>query len=80
MTPELSEIVKLRGTVIYQGMIDSEILPCATSINRDDSTHFRHWSEIVNHKVVVARYEEERHRNDPAEEARRKAARDIAKA
>ena len=61
-------------------MIDRGILPCAASINRDDLSHIRHWSEIVNHKVVVTRYEEERRRNDPAERARRKAARDITKA
>ena len=76
MTPGQSEIVKIRGTVTYQEMIDREILPCATRINRDD---IRHWSDIVNHDIVVARYEEERRRNDPAERARRKTARDITK-
>ena len=80
MIPGLSEMFKLRGTVTYQEMIDRGILPCATSINRDDLSHIRHWSEIVNHEVVVARYEEERRRNDPAERARRRAARDITKA
>ena len=65
MTPGLSEIVKLRGTVTYQEMIDRGILPSVTSINRDDLSHICHWSEIVNHEVVVARYEEERRRNDP---------------
>ena len=79
MTPGLSEIVKLRGTVTYQEMIDLGILPCATSINRYDLSHIHHWSEIVNHEVVVV-YKEERRRNDPAERARRKAARDITKA
>ena len=80
MTPGLSEIVKLRGTETYQETIDGGFQLCATSINRDDLSHIRHWSEIVNHKVVVARYEEERHRNDPAKRALRKAARDITKA
>ena len=55
--PELSETVKLRGKVTYQEMINHGILPCATSINRDDLTHIRHLSEIVNHIV-------ERRRND----------------
>ena len=61
-------------------MVDRGILPCATNINRDDLSHIRHWSEIVNHEVVVARYEDGGRRNDPAERARRKAARDITKA
>ena len=52
----------------------------ATSINRDDLSHIRRWSEIVHHEVMVALYEEEGRRNDPAERARRKTARDITKA
>ena len=80
MTPGLSEISKLCGTVTYLEMIDRGILPCATSINRDDLSHIHHWSEIVNYEVLVARYEEERRRNHPAERARRKAARYITKA
>eukprot|EP00602_Paraphysomonas_sp_CaronLab_P009561 CAMPEP_0185020128 /NCGR_PEP_ID=MMETSP1103-20130426/2734_1 /TAXON_ID=36769 /ORGANISM="Paraphysomonas bandaiensis, Strain Caron Lab Isolate" /LENGTH=66 /DNA_ID=CAMNT_0027550843 /DNA_START=1 /DNA_END=198 /DNA_ORIENTATION=+ len=57
--PTLSEFVKLRGTVTYPEMIAQGISPGLTSINRDDLTHIRHWSEIVSHESVVARYREE---------------------
>ena len=49
-------------------MIARGILPCATSVNRD-------WSEIINHKVVLARYDKERCRNGHAERVKGKPPR-----
>ena len=54
-------------------MIAQGISPGLTSINRDDLTHIRHWSEIVSHESVVARYREEMASRDPAERKRRAA-------
>lgn len=63
--PALVEIVKAEGTVTYSQFIACGILPGPTSIDRDDLTHIRHWSEIINHEKVVERFEAEQRAKDP---------------
>jgi hypothetical protein len=72
-TPELVIIIKREGGLTLQDFIDRGIEPGQTTIDRGLLNHVRHWSEIINHDKVVARYELERLAKDPATIARKKA-------
>jgi hypothetical protein len=65
-TPELVTIIKREGGLTLQDFVDRGIEPGQTTIDRGLLNHVRHWSEIINHDKVVARYELERLAKDPA--------------
>ena len=48
--PMLVDIIKQEGRITYQQLLDAGIQPGTTTINRDDLTHLRHWSEIITHE------------------------------
>ena len=70
--PALCEIVKLRGTVTYDEFLAHGIKPGPTSIDRTKLSHVRHWSEIVNHKETIKRFEQEMYDKDPVNIQRKK--------
>jgi hypothetical protein len=65
-TSELSELLIAKGKVTWDEMDAGGILSLPQSINRDNLTHIRHWSEIVSHIEVIKWYAEEQLRRDPA--------------
>lgn len=54
-TVELSKLIEL-NTVFWDKMNAAGIATSDTSMNRDNLTHIRHWSEIVTHKAVQQRF------------------------
>jgi hypothetical protein len=50
LTDYFVDIIKNQGTVNYHQFLEKGIQPGTTSINRDDLTHVRHWSEIINQR------------------------------
>jgi vacuolar-type H+-ATPase subunit I/STV1 len=54
------DIIKDQGTVFYMQFIEKGIRPGATTINRDDLTHVRHWAEIINQEATLARFKLEK--------------------
>ena len=71
--PGFVDIVKLRGKLTLEEVTANGILPGATTINRDNLTHIRHWSEVVSMDYVVECYQEEMAAKDPLEIQRRRA-------
>jgi len=63
--PGFADIIKLRGKLTYGEVIANGILPGATTIDRDNLTHIRHWSEVVSMDHVVECYREEMAAKDP---------------
>ena len=53
------DLLKANGRNTWGDMDKYNIPVSTTSINRDNLTHIRHWSEIINHSQTVARYNEE---------------------
>jgi len=47
LTPMLSEYIRLRGRVTHSELVEGGIKSGTTTINRDDLTHVRHWSELL---------------------------------
>lgn len=65
-TERLSEFILERGTLSWEEMNDAGIPSSETSINRENLTHIRHWSEIVTHAEMKRRYTQEMFDHGPA--------------
>jgi hypothetical protein len=74
--PELAEIVMANGTLSWNELNEANIPTSDTSIDRSKLNHIRHWSEIVSHESVVARFHQEKASRDPVNIARIKAEAD----
>ena len=71
--------IQSHGTVTWKDMDEAGIPKHVNSIDRTNLTHIRHWSEIINHPDVVARYDEEQLRKSPAEVQRKKDENEASK-
>ena len=71
--PMLVDIIKQEGRITYQQLLDAGIQPGTTTINRDDLTHLRHWSEIITHEKTREGFRQEMAAKDPNLIARKKA-------
>ena len=63
--PMLVDIIKREGRITYDELVDAGIKPGTTTINRDELTHVRHWSEIITHKKTRQRFRQEKAAKDP---------------
>ena len=77
--PMLVDIIKREGRITYDELVDAGIKPGTTTINRDELTHVRHWSEIITHKKTRQRFRQEKAAKDPAVIERKKAEEFIRK-
>ena len=72
LTPHFVDIIKTRGEITFEELVDQQLRPGATTIPRNELHRVRHWSEIVNHAFVVRKFEEKRlEASDEAKEFRR---------
>ena len=64
-TELLATRLRLEGRITCEELLAEDIRSEPTSINRDNLTYIRHWSEIVNHEQTVDRYRAEMQNRDP---------------